>query len=143
MTAVTVLHSRSGSNFYFLLSGLLAGAMVLIWLNPLWLSAQGITVCVFKSVTGIPCPSCGTGRGIAYLLQGEFASAFMCNPFSFVVLPGGIISLAWLNVDMIRREMTLYRSYLRMNLYLNKNRLAVLLIILFVCVNWLWNLSKF
>ena len=31
--------------------------------------------CVFKSVTGFPCPACGSTRAVAHLAQGRFSSA--------------------------------------------------------------------
>jgi hypothetical protein len=39
-------------------------------------------LCLFKRVTGLPCPFCGTGRGIILLLQGRPLDALASNPFS-------------------------------------------------------------
>ena len=36
--------------------------------------------CVFKSVTGFPCPACGSTRAVAHLAQGRFSSAVAMNP---------------------------------------------------------------
>lgn len=41
--------------------------------------------CIFKSITGLPCPSCGTGRQILALTQGHFQDAFLANPAAFVL----------------------------------------------------------
>lgn len=36
--------------------------------------------CVFKRLTTIPCPSCGSTRSVVHLSHGDFLSAFVMNP---------------------------------------------------------------
>jgi hypothetical protein len=36
--------------------------------------------CVFKDLTGVPCPTCGATRSVVHLAQGEFFSSFSMNP---------------------------------------------------------------
>lgn len=48
--------------------------------------------CVFKTVTGYPCPTCGTTRSILHLLQWDIVSAFLYNPLFFLA---GIVFIAW------------------------------------------------
>ena len=36
--------------------------------------------CLFKSITGLPCPSCGYSTAIGCLLAGDFGHSFMHNP---------------------------------------------------------------
>ena len=38
------------------------------------------TVCVFKALTGIPCPACGLTHATIYLLSGRFDMAMKTNP---------------------------------------------------------------
>jgi hypothetical protein len=38
--------------------------------------------CVFKGLTGIPCPTCGTTRSLVYLSQGDITTAFTMNPLT-------------------------------------------------------------
>ena len=45
--------------------------------------------CLFKAITGIPCPGCGMTRAFLELAEGDFVAAFQLNPFSipfFLVL---------------------------------------------------------
>lgn len=50
--------------------------------------------CLFKTLTGYDCPSCGGQRALHALLNGEVGRAFMLNPFLFVVAPL-IITIAY------------------------------------------------
>ena len=42
--------------------------------------------CVFKMLTGLDCPGCGTTRALHHLLHGRFEQAFMLNPLLFVLM---------------------------------------------------------
>ncbi len=58
-------------------------------------SRAGITVplCLFKRVTGCPCPSCGFTRGTLAFLQGHPVQAWLYNPllFSFLGTAGAVV----------------------------------------------------
>ncbi len=43
--------------------------------------------CPFRTITGLDCPGCGTGRALHRVLHGRFDEAFGLNPFAMVVLP--------------------------------------------------------
>jgi hypothetical protein len=36
--------------------------------------------CVFKDLTGVPCPTCGATRSVVHLAQGELSASFGLNP---------------------------------------------------------------
>lgn len=42
---------------------------------------QPLTLCLFKRVTGLPCPSCGTTRAAEHLARGHVAQAVATQPF--------------------------------------------------------------
>jgi hypothetical protein len=42
--------------------------------------------CVFRQVTGLECPGCGTTRALHALLHGRVGEAFRFNPFLFAVM---------------------------------------------------------
>ena len=78
----------------------LAAAVAAIALRPLWLAtAPHLRSCVFRSLTGIPCPTCGTTRAATAFLQGHVMTAFISNPLAtlagllFVV--GAPIAVIW------------------------------------------------
>lgn len=42
----------------------------------------GVTLCVFKATTGLPCFTCGTTRALAALARGEFMVALRVQPLA-------------------------------------------------------------
>ena len=44
--------------------------------------ATGPVLCLFRTVTGIPCPGCGLTRAIARLARGDLARAFILHPLA-------------------------------------------------------------
>jgi hypothetical protein len=36
--------------------------------------------CVFRDLTGVPCPTCGATRSVVHLARGEFFASFGMNP---------------------------------------------------------------
>ena len=47
----------------------------------------GVPVCLFRAISGLPCPGCGMTRALSSLIQGNPAAALDYHPFSFLVLP--------------------------------------------------------
>jgi hypothetical protein len=82
------------SSILWTLAGLagLAGLLVL----HVWVPASGLqnTVCLFRRLTGIPCPGCGMTRAFAHLAKGEWAAAARDHPLAFPL--AAEIVLAWL-----------------------------------------------
>ncbi|MCD6321473.1 MAG: DUF2752 domain-containing protein [Clostridiales bacterium] len=42
-------------------------------------------LCVFRRVTGLPCPSCGMTRSFIALFKGDIKSAFLMHPLFWLV----------------------------------------------------------
>ncbi len=71
-----------------------AVAIVVVWLGLVWVThrwASGTTLCHFKRVTGVACPTCGMTRGVTTMLDGDVAGGLRYNPF---VLGVGLVFLA-------------------------------------------------
>ena len=47
----------------------------------------GVPVCLFRAMSGLPCPGCGLTRALSSLIQGDPAAAFSYHPFAFILLP--------------------------------------------------------
>lgn len=98
-------------------------------------------VCLFKQITSIPCPSCGTTRGVISLSKGHFLEAIFTNPFSLLVAIIMIIAPIWIFFDVIRKKTTLFDFYQKTEKHILKPKIAIPLVI-FVIINWIWNIAK-
>jgi Protein of unknown function (DUF2752) len=43
--------------------------------------------CLFRKLTGLKCPGCGSTRALHHLLHGDVAGAFRLNPLLFAMPP--------------------------------------------------------
>jgi hypothetical protein len=74
--------------------GLLAAGAV----GLLGLDRVPLTFCMFKGLTGLPCPTCGSTRVAARLFDLDPAGALVMNPFTTVL---AVVIAAWAVVDVI------------------------------------------
>lgn len=77
-------------------------ALALVALSPLApYIVDGLWTCPFKSVTGVPCPTCGTARAALALSRGEVWHALTQYPLPslawILFVAGGFYSL-WLGL---------------------------------------------
>lgn len=56
------------------------------------------TVCLFKAMTGLPCPTCGSTRAAGCLARGDVMGALAMNPLTTVALFG---LLLWAVADLV------------------------------------------
>ena len=98
-------------------------------------------VCLFKRITNIPCPSCGTTRSVLSILNGDFSGAIQWNPFGFIIVAILILSPVWILIDVISHNNTLFRAYNHME-YLIKRKWVAVPLVLLVILNWIWNIYK-
>lgn len=92
-------------------------------------AAHGLTValCTFKHVTGLPCPTCGSGRGVLAALGGRAGAAWLYNPLLFTVLG------AWAVAILLR---LLFARAVRLQLAPPWRRTAWLTLAALLLANW-------
>ena len=63
------------------LLGFWIGSIVLVtaWLYPLW-QDSGVGFCPLRTLTGVPCPTCGGTRALVAAVRGEWFEAVGWNP---------------------------------------------------------------
>jgi Protein of unknown function (DUF2752) len=129
---------------YTVLTGLMLVGYV--WLG--WNFIEGSahfsvpSICLFKEVTGLPCPSCGTTRSLLLLVHGQIRDSFMMNPFGIVLAVALLVFPLWIISDMIRRRDSFYRRYVQMEHLLLQNKLLAACAVAIVALNWAWNITK-
>jgi len=101
----------------------------------------GITVCWFKTISGLPCPACGSTSGIIEIFKGHFLQAFQLNPFSYSSLFILMGSSMWVMYDLIFKKEGFYQFYLNVNIHIKKKRIFIPLLILILSI-WIWNIYQ-
>jgi hypothetical protein len=102
---------------------------------------RSLEVCIIKRLTNIPCPSCGSTRSIISLLKGNYIEAFKLNPIGYILVIVMLILPIWIFMDIKLANNTLFRCYQKIKIYLKEPKYAFPLI-LFVVINWIWNIIK-
>ena len=72
----------------------LLGAAVAMAVIAIGCQAAGIRLCLFKRLTGIPCPTCGGTRAALHLLRGDPSAAWRSHPLATVLLLGVMVYAA-------------------------------------------------
>jgi hypothetical protein len=127
--------------FFFALS--LIGYIWLAW-NVFEQSAHDTlpSFCLFKEVTGIPCPSCGTTRSLIALINGNIRESLLINPFGPMMAFALLIIPLWIAVDTLGRSDSFYRFYGWTERLLATNKWISIPAIVIVALNWIWNIKK-
>jgi hypothetical protein len=108
--------------------GLLAATVV----GLLGLDRVPVTMCVFKGLTGLPCPTCGSTRVAARLFDLDFAGALAMNPFTTILAVG---FAAWAVADAVLLPR---RRALRVGLSPSAGRLLRILAFAAFFANWVY-----
>ena len=128
--------------YVFLSSACAAGYIwLLITYNRNASNVGEISVCFFKRITGIPCPSCGSTRSVLSLLKGDIIGALFWNPFGFILMVILVISPVWILYDVISKKETLFQAYTNSEKFLQRKWVAISAILI-VLLNWIWNIYK-
>jgi hypothetical protein len=93
--------------------------------------------CVFKNLTGIPCPGCGMGRATIEFFKGNFINSLLINPLAIPFIIFVIISVVWIIIDLISGKDRFYKL-LTKDLPLKYK----LILVFIIGINWLWNIVK-
>lgn len=99
------------------------------------------TPCVFKHITGIACPSCGSTRSVISITKGNFSDALQTNPLGFIIAAILVIGPLWLLLDVALKKDSLYNAFHTFETTIRTKWLAATLIVL-VTANWAWNIYK-
>ena len=90
------------------------------------------SVCVFRRITGHPCPTCGSTHMVLALAHGDLRQAIGYNPLMFAV---AVLLSAQLGVRLILRRRIVWITSAR------SRRTVVAGLLLAVLVNWLYALA--
>jgi hypothetical protein len=103
---------------------------------------HAIPVCLIKTVTGIPCPSCGTTRAMVTLMQGRLTESVLQNPFGVLLALGAVVFPFWIAVDILRGTSGFHRFYTSMESHVATRGWIPFAGAGIVLLNWVWNIAK-
>jgi hypothetical protein len=109
-----------------------------------WLVVDGATdgtwtPCLFKHLTGIPCPACGSTRAVLALFRGEDVLAY--NPLGIVTLAAASLALAMLCRDLATGSDSLFRSWRSAERFVRQPLVAAAGIAV-MASNWMWAIAR-
>ena len=99
-------------------------------------------LCIFKEVTGIPCPSCGTTRSMLQILEGNLTESLVINPLGVTFALALVILPLWILADVSRKTDSFYRLYRRTEEAFIQHRWLSVTGVLLIALNWFWNIEK-
>lgn len=99
------------------------------------------TVCVFKNITGVACPSCGSTRAVVLLAEGNITQAGLTNPLGYIIALFMLTLPFWLLYDIAFKKTTFYNRYRAAEKALSPKWVIATLMLL-VLSNWIWNIYK-
>jgi hypothetical protein len=99
------------------------------------MTGQSIPTCMLRRVTGIPCATCGSTRGVLALLGGDVVQAFAFNPLIMTLITTAPVTILWWRRRQRRGERLSSRGRV----------IAWIVAVLLVAGNWsyvLWHEAK-
>lgn len=97
--------------------------------------------CLFKFITGHPCPACGTRRAVFAILQGHIYTSLLINPYGLLFVTISIVYLIGISFDFILGNRR-FHSLLKKSEQFLANKYILLIIISLMIANWIWNIQK-
>ncbi|HSD06112.1 DUF2752 domain-containing protein [Flavobacterium sp.] len=129
--------------YYLVLSACILGYSWLLFLKLAVVKKSNLdlTVCLFKRITSLPCPSCGITRSVSYFFNGEIINSLFLNPFGAIAAIIMIVSPVWIIFDFIKKKQSFFDFYKKAE-HLIRNKTIAISLIGLVILNWIWNIYK-
>lgn len=119
----------------------LAGYVWIAYLHAHGCNAHEPGACMIKSMTSIPCPSCGSSRSVMLILDGSFLAALRMNPFGFLISILLLVCPPWIIADVILKRNSFFHFYHTLEAFIRIKWVSIMMIIL-IAANWIWNIMK-
>ncbi len=121
---------------FLLLSGVFAASILLPLPSPTGQIAHLPSVCLFYTLTGLPCPGCGLTRSFVCLGHGHLRESLHWHPLGFVCY--GVFLLLWLRCGVYRlRGVTLLPLPTRTINRLSFTACVAVLLVGIIRIGWL------
>lgn len=122
---------------YRLLLLAIVGGYFFVGVSAYMQTKSSASVCLFKNLTGYPCPGCGTTRGTILLFKGHFLESILLNPVALILNLMAITAIV-----MIIRDLWLKKSDFHKLSTRKIHPILLVILVVLVLLNWAWNISK-
>jgi len=68
---------------------------------------QAQSLCVFKMLTGLPCPGCGITKSLIFLYQGDLDKSLHYHLFGLPLVVGCVLLIGLLVIEMVTKKVFL------------------------------------
>ena len=109
------------------------GALLLIGAGLSWLHRNGVSICLFHRLTGLPCLTCGTTRAAAALVAGDPAGALRQQPLAVI---GGLAACMCFSIYSF--FLLVRRRVVRVGLTAKEGLLFGAVLLALAVLNWLY-----
>lgn len=133
---------QSAPRLHLLLITLLSAGWIWILINLGHIKINSIdhNFCLFKNVTSVPCPSCGSTRSIESIMNGDLLQGIYINPLGLLILLFMLTLPIWILYDIVTGNDRIFKVYKRTEMLL-KTKWSILFITPLL-LNWIWNIYK-
>lgn len=100
------------------------------------------TPCLFKNITGLPCPSCGSTRSAVAIIHGHFAEGLALNPIGYLLTAFAFLLPLGLLTDAFSTKKKLYAFYQKFNSFAKAHPAFIISFLTLIAANWIWNICK-
>jgi hypothetical protein len=128
--------------------GLVAVFGIAAWLNPYDVEGKarrsethlqlGLPPCTFRSLTGMPCPSCGMTTSFALLIHGDLENSLRANAVGTLLALFGLAVIPWGLASVLCKRPLFIVSLERAAIWIVVIFVVLLLIRWFVVVGLTW-----
>ncbi|HEY9047704.1 MAG TPA: DUF2752 domain-containing protein [Ohtaekwangia sp.] len=127
---------------YWILTLLSLAGYTWLGYHLVWPNHTAVTVCMFKNITGLPCPSCGITRSVLSLMQGDLYHAWMINPLGIIAALMLVAIPIWMAIDIVTARISLALAFRSAEEKIRTQKIIYIPLILLMAVNWGWNILK-
>lgn len=132
----------SNKNIYWILTILSVAGCAWIGFHLLAGTGNSATLCLFKNLTTIPCPSCGVTRSVLLFIRGDVYGALLMNPLGFVAAPALVAVPVWMIADAMAAKSTLAQAFLWTEKKIKTKKGIYMPLVALALLNWGWNIIK-
>ncbi|WP_157666502.1 DUF2752 domain-containing protein [Alkalitalea saponilacus] len=112
----------TGKIIYFLIVVLCSATLLYPFIS---CSGEYGISCLFRTLTGFPCPTCGYSRAVCNALAGNYGNSFMLNPLWLILI---IYQFFLISISVI--------SLLKNRMFFISSRIVIIFVVI-LGANWL------